>query len=514
MDWEELLQQYRQRKEKIFEGGGKERIKKIKDAGKLTARERIEYLLDPNSFVELGAFVEHRATALGMDKTKAPADGVVTGFGTINGRLVFVASQDFSVLGGSVGEMHAAKIARVQDMALQYKAPVIIMNDSGGARIQEGVDALKGYGDIFYRNVKASGVVPQIAVVFGPCAGGAVYSPALMDFVLMTSNAYMFITGPKVVETVTGEKVTNEQLGGPLVHAQKSGNIHFVADTDEEALDLTRRLLSYLPNSAYEKPMYIEPKDDPTRLVPELADIIPPEPNKAFDIKKVIQAIVDDGEFLEVQPEFARSMVTGFARLGGHAIGIVANQSSYMAGVLDIDSSDKAARFVRTCNVFNIPIVTLVDTPGYMPGTQQEYGGIIRHGAKLLYAYSEAEVPKITLIVRKAFGGAYIAMGSKHLGADMVLALPSAQIAVMEAEGAANIVFRKEIESAENPDQVRAEKISEYRQQFANPYVAASRLYVDDVIEPQFVRLAIYNGLELTFSKKGSVGVKHGNIPL
>jgi propionyl-CoA carboxylase beta chain len=449
-----------------------------------------------------------------MDKVEAPADGVVTGFGTVDGRLVFVASKDFSVLGGSVGEMHAAKIARMQDMALEYKAPIIIMNDSGGARIQEGVDALKGYGDIFYRNVKASGVIPQISIVFGPCAGGAVYSPALMDFIFMTKNAYMFITGPKVVETVTGEQVNNEQLGGPLVHAQKAGNIHFVAGTDEEALDLVRMLLSYLPNNAFEKPQYIEPKDEPTRLVPELEDIIPPDPNKSFNVRKVIEAVIDEGQFLEVQSEFARSVVVGFARLGGHVIGIIANQPSYMAGVLDIDSSDKAARFIRTCDAFNIPVVTFVDTPGYMPGTVQEYGGIIRHGAKLLYAYSEAKVPKITLIMRKAFGGAYIAMGSKHLGADVVFALPTAQVAVMDAGGAANVIFRKEIESAPDPEAMRKAKINEYNKEFMNPYVAASRLYVDDVIEPQFVRLALFNALEITMSKKDSVGIKHGNIPL
>jgi propionyl-CoA carboxylase beta chain len=324
----------------------------------------------------------------------------------------------------------------------------------------------------------------------------------------------MFITGPKVVETVTGEKVTNEQLGGPLVHAEKAGNIHFVADSDEEALDLVRELLSYLPNSAFEKPLYMDPNDEPTRLVPELEDIIPAESNKAFDIRKVINVVMDDGRFMEVQSDFAKSVVTGFGRLGGHVVGIVANQSSFMAGVLNIDSSDKAARFVRTCNAFNIPILTFVDTPGYMPGTGQEYGGIIRHGAKLLYAYSEAEVPKITLIVRKAFGGAYIAMGSKHLGADLVLALPSAQVAVMEAAGAANIVFKKEIESSPNPEEVRASKISEYNKEFMNPYVAASRLYVDDIVEPQFVRIALFNALELTLTKKNSVGVKHGNIPL
>ncbi|NPV88797.1 acyl-CoA carboxylase subunit beta [Coprothermobacteraceae bacterium] len=514
MGWEELLEEYRKRKEVVIQGGGKEKLQKIKESGKLTARERIEYFLDPNSFVEVGTFVEHRATVLGMDKVKAAADGVVTGFGTVNGRLVFVASQDFSVLGGSVGEMHAAKIARVQEMAMAYRAPIIIMNDSGGARIQEGVDSLKGYGDIFYRNVQASGHVPQIAIIFGPCAGGAVYSPALMDFVVMTNSAYMFITGPRVVEAVTGEKVTTEQLGGPNVHAEKSGNIHFVAETDQQALDLARQLLSFLPSSADERPPYIEPQDDPARLTPEVAEIVPAEANKAFDIRDFIRAVVDDGEFLEVQADFGRSIVVGFARLGGHTIGIIANQPAVMAGVLDIDSSDKAARFVRTCNAFNIPVVTFVDTPGYMPGTRQEYGGIIRHGAKLLYAYSEAEVAKITLIVRKAFGGAYIAMGSKHLGADVVFALPSAQIAVMEAEGGANIVFKKEIESAENPEKVRAKKIAEYRSEFLNPYVAASRLYIDDVIEPQFVRLALYNALEVTLTKKNAVGRKHGNIPL
>lgn len=510
------MEEFQSKLEKIKQGGGPKRIEKQHAAGKMTARERIDYLVDPGSFVELGMFVKHRSTDFGLDKVEAPADGVVTGFATINGRMVGIASQDFTVLGGSVGEMHGIKIAELLDKAMLYGVPVIMINDSGGARIQEGVDSLKGYGDIFYRNVKASGYIPQIAVIMGPCAGGAVYSPALMDFVIMSPNSYMFITGPNVIKSVTGEDVTKESLGGPQVHSSVSGNAHLVGNTEEHTLDLVKELLSYLPQNAKERPPVNTTNDPIDRTIDDVFDIIPAEVKRPFDVRELIRRFTDDNYFFEIMPDFAPNIVIGFARIGGQVVGIIANQPAYFAGVLDINASDKATRFVRTLDAFNIPIVTVVDTPGYMPGVNQEYGGIIRHGAKLLYAYSEATVPKVTLIVRKAFGGAYLAMASKHLASDIVLAYPTAQIAVMEATGAANIIFRREIKNADNPQKVREEKIKEYREKFLNPYVAASRYYIDQVIDPRLTRVMLFNALEITKSKESfeKLPKKHGNIPL
>ena len=516
MVWDKFMEEFQEKLEKIRQGGGPKRIEKQHAAGKMTARERIDYLVDPGSFVEFGAFVKHRSTEFGLDKVEAPADGVVTGFATIGGRLVGIASQDFTVLGGSVGEMHGIKIAELLDKAMLYGVPVIMINDSGGARIQEGVDSLRGYGDIFYRNVKASGYIPQIAVIMGPCAGGAVYSPALMDFVVMSPSSYMFITGPNVIKAVTGEDVTKESLGGPQVHTTISGNAHLVGDSEEHTLDLVKELLSYLPQNAKETPPIYETSDPINRTIDDVFDIVPAEAKMPFDVRQLITRFVDDGHFFEIMPGFAPNIVIGFARLGGQVIGIIANQPSYFAGVLDINASDKAARFIRTLDAFNIPIVTLVDTPGYMPGTNQEYGGIIRHGAKLLYAYSEATVPKVTLILRKSFGGAYLAMASKHLASDVVMAYPAAQIAVMEATGAANIIFRKEIQKAPDPKKAREEKIKEYREKLLNPYVAAARYYIDDIIDPRATRPMLYNALQIAKSKDvhEKLPKKHGNMPL
>ncbi|WP_048086912.1 carboxyl transferase domain-containing protein [Ferroglobus placidus] len=497
--------------------GGDERIKKQHEQGKLTARERIELLLDPGSFVEINPFVEKRNTDFGLDKMYLPADGVITGYGTIDGRPVAVFAQDFTVMGGSLGEMHGMKIAYLLDFAAKVGIPVIGLNDSGGARIQEGVDALKGYGDIFYRNTIYSGVIPQISVIMGPCAGGAVYSPAIGDFIIMTKNpsCYMFITGPKVIKEVTGEEVTPQQLGGWEAHAMKSGNCHLVAENDEEALMLVRKLISYLPLNNLEDPPVVKTNDDPARLTPEITEIIPDDPMKPYDVRDVIRAVVDEGEFFEIHPFFAPNAVVGFARIDGKTVGIVANNPKYYAGTLDVDSSDKIARFVRFCDCFNIPIVTFVDVPGYLPGVQQEYMGIIRHGAKVLYAYSEATVPLVTIILRKAYGGAYLAMGSKHLGADFVFAYPTAEIAVMGPEGAAEIVFRKEISAAEDPEKARQEKIKEYREKFANPYRAAARGYIDDVIDPKYTRVKIISALRVLETKREKLPPKkHGNIPL
>ncbi len=503
-------------RKKALEGGGEERIKKQHEKGKLTARERIGKLLDEGTFVELGMFGESRATEFGMDKKRYPGDGVITGYGTIDGRLVFVYAQDFTVLGGSLGELQAEKIARVLDLAMKNGAPVIGINDSGGARIQEGVDSLKGYGEIFFRNTSASGVVPQIAVIMGPSAGGAVYSPAIMDFVIMVDKtAHMFITGPQVIKTVTGEEIDFEGLGGAMVHNTKSGNAHLIASNDEEALSLVRKLISYIPQNNIEDPPVIETEDPPERIDYELDSIVPEDPKKSYDVKDIIATVFDRDSFFEIHPLFAENIVVGFARLDGKSVGIVANQPAVYAGVLDINASDKAARFVRFCDAFNIPIITLVDVPGYMPGVAQEHGGIIRHGAKLLYAYSEATVPKITLIMRKAYGGAYIAMGSKHLRADVVYAWPNAEIAVMGPEGAVNIVFRREIAKANEPEQRRKELIDEYRSKFANPYVAAARLYVDDVIYPHETRVKLIQALNMLENKREDrPAKKHGNIPL
>jgi acetyl-CoA carboxylase carboxyltransferase component len=490
-------------------------VEKQHQKGKLTARERIDLLLDPHTFEEFDPFVKTRSTYFGLDKKFIPADGVVTGIGKVNGRRVAVYSQDFTAQGGSLGEMHALKIVKMQELAMKLGIPFVAMNDSGGARIQEGVDSLRGYGEIFIRNVKASGVIPQISVQLGPTAGGAVYSPALMDFIIMTEKATMYITGPNVVEAVTGEKVTHEQLGGGIVHNEKSGVAHFLAKDDEEAINMVKMLLSYLPDNYLQDPPVVETADSTERETPSLLQIVPEEPNVPFDVKEVIKEVVDEESFFEVHEDFARNAVVGFARVGGRTVGIVANQPAFLAGVLDINSSDKIARFVRFCDAFNIPLVTFVDTPGYMPGTAQEHGGVIRHGAKILYAYSEATVPKITVIMRKAYGGAYIAMCSRHLGADAVFAFPQAEIAVMGAEGAANIIFAKEIESAENPEEMRKKKIEEYRSQFSNPYLAAERGYVDDVINPKDTRKVLAYMLDFLRSKhEDPVPKKHGNIPL
>lgn len=513
---QEKINELRKRKEKIEEGGGKEKIEERHKKGKLTARERILQLLDEDTFCEIDAFIEHRCSDFGMEKNKVAGEGVVTGYGKINGRQVCVYAQDFTVIGGSLGQMHAAKICKVQDMAIKLGCPCIGINDSGGARIQEGIDALRGYGDIFYRNVQASGVIPQICVIMGPCAGGAVYSPALMDFILMTDKtANMFITGPQVVKAVTGEQVSAEELGGAFVHSKTSGVASLMFPDEISTLEGVKKLLSYIPQNNLEDVPLENTEDDPNRTDEELSAILPDSPNKPYDVKEIIKRVVDNGEFFELQPLFATNIVICFARLDGKSVGIIANQPNSMAGVLDINAADKAARFIRFCDSFNIPLVTLVDTAGYLPGVGQEHNGVIRHGAKLLYAYSEATAPKITLIIRKSYGGAYIAMCSKHLGADMVYAWPSAEIAVMGPDGAANIIFKKDIDKADDPKKVRAEKIEEYKKEFANPYRAAVRGYVDDVIEPEYTRSYLINALHLLASKRETrLPRKHGNIPL
>ena len=473
-------------------------------------------VLDAGTFVELDAFATHRCVDFGMDKVEAPGEGVVTGYGTVNGRPVCVAAQDFTVIGGSLGEMHAQKICKVLDLARKMGVPFISLNDSGGARIQEGVDALKGYGEIFYRNSIYSGVIPQISVIMGPCAGGAVYSPALTDFTFMvegTSN--MFITGPQVIKAVTGEDVTPTELGGATVHNQVSGVAQFWAADEAQALEMVKTLLGYIPSNNLEDPPRVETGDDPGRVDERLREVVPVDPNKPYDMYDLIGAVVDSGTFFEVHKYYAQNIIVGFARLNGRTVGIVANQPKVKAGCLDIDASDKACRFVRFCDCFNIPLVTFSDVPGYLPGVGQEHGGIIRHGAKLLYAYSEATVPKLTVIVRKAYGGAYIAMCSRHLGADLVYALPTAEIAVMGPEGAANIIFRDEIASAEDQKAMRAEKVREFREKFANPYVAAARGYIDDVIDPAEIRPRLISALEVARSKaEGRPAKKHGNIPM
>lgn len=513
---EQKLRLLAERKARITAGGGPKRVAAQHEKGKMTARERIEALLDPGSFVEIDAFVEHRAVDLGMDKVDAPGEGVVIGYGTVNSRLVYLFAQDFTVIGGSLGEMHAAKICKVMDMAVKVGCPCIGINDSGGARIQEGVDALAGYGDIFYRNTLASGVVPQISVIMGPCAGGAVYSPALTDFTVMVEKTgNMFITGPQVIKAVTGEDVTAEGLGGALVHSELSGCASLMFASEKETLDGIRKLLSYLPQNNVEDPPVAKTSDDPARADSALVDIIPDSPNKPYEIRDVIKRVFDDGDFFEIQPLYAQNIVIGFARLAGRSVGIVANQPRNMAGVLDINASDKASRFIRFCDAFNIPLVTLADTAGYLPGVGQEHGGVIRHGAKLLYAYSEATVPKMTVIIRKAYGGAYIAMCSRHLGADQVFAWPSAEIAVMGPDGAANIIFKKEIEEASDPVATRKEKIEEYKVNFANPYKAALRGYVDDVIDPADTRKRLISALTMLLGKRETrPAKKHGNIPV
>ena len=510
------LTELQYRRSQIEKGGGEAKIKKQHEANKLTARERICKLLDEGSFVEIDAFVTHRCADFGMDCVEAPGEGVVTGYGTVDGRLTYVYAQDFTVIGGSLGEMHAKKICKVMDMAAKMGAPIIGMNDSGGARIQEGIDALSGFGEIFFRNTRNSGVIPQISVIMGPCAGGAVYSPAITDFIFMVDKtAQMFITGPQVIKSVTGEDVTADDLGGSKVHAEKSGVAHFTAASDEECIAQIRKLLSFLPSNNLEGTPVSEVTDEINRVSEALTTIVPDEPTKAYDVKNVITQIADNGDFLEVQKDFAQNIVVGFVKMNGISVGIVANQPKVMAGSLDIDSSDKAARFIRFCDSFNIPLVTLTDVPGYFPGVDQEQGGIIRHGAKLLYAYREATVPKINVILRKAYGGAYIAMSSKHVGADMVMAWPTAEIAVMGPEGAANIIFKKDIANSADPINTRAEKIQEYRNRFASPYVAAARGYVDDVIEPDSTRPRIIAALEMLASKREArPAKKHGNLPV
>jgi len=505
-----------ERKKKVELGGGESAIAKQHESGKLTARERILKLLDANSFVEMDAFVEHRCVNFGMEKKTAPGEGVITGYGTIDGRLVYVFAQDFTVIGGSLGEMHAAKIVKAQEAALKVGAPIIGINDSGGARIQEGVDALAGYGRIFYNNTIASGVIPQISVILGPCAGGAVYSPALTDFIFMVENtSKMFITGPQVIETVTGEKVSAEQLGGAMTHNSVSGVAHFL-DSDEDAcIAKIKHLLSFLPQNNLENAPAFDTQDDLNRIDTVLNEIIPENPNKAYDMKQVISTLADRGEFLEYQPYFAENIITGFMRINGKSVGVIANQPNKLAGCLDINASDKSSKFIRTCDAFNVPILTLVDVPGFLPGTNQEYGGIIRHGAKMLYAYSEATVPKVTVITRKAYGGSYLAMCSRDLGADVVLAWPTAEIAVMGPDGAANIIFRKDIDSAEDKNEKRKEKIAEYRNTVANPYIAAARGYIDDVIEPANTRQRIISAFDMLAGKREQKpSKKHGNIPL
>lgn len=506
----------RRRREEAQLGGGQKRIDQQHARGKLTARERIDLLLDEGSFQELGVFVTQRTPGFGADKQTFYGDGVVTGYGTINGRLVYVFSQDFTVFGGSLGEAHAEKICRLLDLAMKNGAPVIGMNDSGGARIQEGVVSLGGYADIFLRNTMASGVVPQISAIMGPCAGGAVYSPALTDFIFMVKDtSYMFVTGPDVVKTVTHEDVTFETLGGAMVHNEKSGVAHFAADNEEHCISLVRKLLSYLPQNNMEEPPLVRPTDDPLRAEQALDTLVPDSPSKPYDIKEVIRLIVDDGEFFEVHEHFAQNIVVGFARLNGRAVGIVAQQPMVLAGVLDINSSDKGGRFVRFCDSFNIPIITFEDVPGFLPGVGQEHGGIIRHGAKLLYAYCEATVPKITVITRKAYGGAYDVMSSKHIRGDLNYAWPTAEIAVMGPDGAVNILYREEIANAADPEAMKQKLTQEYRDHFANPYIAAGRGYIDDVIEPRQTRAKLIAGLEMLQNKRDTnPPKKHGNIPL
>jgi propionyl-CoA carboxylase beta chain len=498
-------------------GGGAERIARQHGAGKLTARERVELLLDPASFVEVDALVTHRCRDFGMEDQQVPGDGVVCGYGTVDGRLVYVFAQDFTVFGGSLSETNARKICKVMDLAVENGAPLIGLNDSGGARIQEGVASLAGYADIFLRNTLASGVVPQLSAIMGPCAGGAVYSPAITDFVFMVEGtSYMFVTGPEVIKTVTHEEVTKEDLGGALTHAAKSGVCHFTVPNDAACLAGLRELLSYLPSNNLDDPPPGRGEDDPDRESPALDDLVPADPNRPYDIKQLIAHVVDDGAFLEVHAQYARNLVVGFARFANRSVGIVANQPAYLAGVLDIDASCKGARFVRFCDAFNIPLVTFEDVPGFLPGTQQEFGGIIKHGAKLLFAFAEATVPKITVITRKAYGGAYCVMASKHLRTDVNLAYPTAEIAVMGPEGAVNILYRRELEEAgARAPAVRAEKVEEYREKFSTPYIAAERGFLDAIIEPRRTRAEIVRALRQLAAKRAALPAKkHGNIPL
>ncbi len=512
----ERLDQLAKLKEEALHAGSEAAVRRQHDRGKLTARERIDLLLDPGSFVELDMLARHRAHGFGIEANRPLTDGVVTGWGTVDGRKVFVFSQDFTVFGGALGEVFAEKIHKVMDLAESVGAPLVGLNDGAGARIQEGVVSLASYGGIFFRNVKASGVIPQISVILGPCAGGAVYSPAMTDFVFMVrGTSHMFITGPDVVKTVTGEEVTQEELGGAMTHATKSGVATFVADDEQSCIEMVRYLLSFLPSNNLEDPPYYEPDDDPDRRSDVLLDLIPDSPNRPYDMKAVIAEVVDDGDFFEVFPLWAMNIVCGFARIDGHVVGIVGNQPQILAGCLDIDASEKAARFVRTCDAFNVPLVTFVDVPGFLPGTDQEYGGIIRHGAKLLYAYCEATVPRLQIITRKGYGGAYVVMNSKSIGADLAFAWPSAEIAVMGASGAVNIIFRKEIEAAADPVARQAELVMEYEDRFLTPYQAAERGYVDDVIDPRDTRRMLATSLAMLRTKREQLPArKHGNSPL
>ncbi|MFJ5751643.1 acyl-CoA carboxylase subunit beta [Peribacillus frigoritolerans] len=516
MDMFDKIEIMEERREKVKLGGGYARIDAQHDRGKLTARERIELLVDEGTFVEINPFIENRGLEYGSGDS--PGEGVVTGYGKVDGCLIFLFAQDFTVFGGALGEMHASKITKIMDLAAENGAPIIGLNDSGGARIQEGVLSLDGYGHIFYRNSIYSGVIPQISVIMGPCAGGAVYSPAITDFVFMVEKtSQMFITGPKVIESVTGAKINSEDLGGASVHSTISGNAHFTGPTEEDVLNEVRRLIGYLPSNYEEIPPYKEPvnKVPLDERIDELLDVVPIDGTKVYDVRKVIHLIVDDQDFMEVQPKFAKNIVVGFGRINGDTVGIIANNPKMMAGGLDINSSDKCARFIRFCDCFKIPLITFEDVSGFIPGIQQEHGGIIRHGAKILYAYSEALVPKITVILRKAYGGAYVALNSKATGADLVFAWPNAEIAVMGPSGAANIIFAKEINESTDPEAFRQEKINEYRERFANPYVASANGIVDDVIDPRDTRKSIASALEMLKNKKKALPKKrHGNIPL
>ncbi len=501
------------RRQKLEQGGGAKAVEKQHSMGKMTARQRILYLLDEGTFQEYDLFIEHEAKDFGMDKKELPGDGVITGTGKISGKPVCIYAQDFTVAGGSLGYMHAKKITKIMDHAIKMRVPLIGINDSGGARVQEGVNSLAGYGEIFYRNTKASGVVPQISVILGPCAGGAVYSPALTDFVFVVDNiSKMFITGPQVIKTVLGEEISMEELGGAKVHSEITGNAHFFSRSEEECFEQIKNLITYIPWNNTRSPIPFQPAEPKINV--NLEEIIPSDPKEPYDVKNVIKGIVDNSEFLEIQELWAQNLVIGFGRINGESVGFVANQPDVLAGVLDVDSSDKAARFIRFCDAFNIPIVTLVDLPGYLPGIDQEHAGVIRHGAKILYAYSEATVPKITVILRKAYGGGYIAMNSRHLGADFVFAWPNAEIAVMGPEGAANIIFRKEIAAADDPEKVRQQKIEEYKQKFANPYVAAGKGYIDAVITPNETRKFLVHAIEVSKNKcEPKPNRKHGIPP-
>jgi acetyl-CoA/propionyl-CoA carboxylase carboxyl transferase subunit len=516
MTMEERIEELRERKARAEKGGGEERIESQHEKGKMTARERIDYFLDDGTFEEFDQLRTHRAKKFGMEERQMPGDGIVTGYGEVDGRTVFVFAHDFTVFGGSLGEVFAEKQCKVMDKAMEVGAPLVGLNDSAGARIQEGVTALGGYADVFHRNQQASGVVPQISAIMGPCAGGSVYSPAITDFTFMVQDtSHMFITGPDVIETVTGEEVGFDELGGAGTHTGTSGVAHFAEPDEETALDDVRHLLSYLPQNNVEDPPRVDPWDDPDRADERLNDIVPDSPQKPYDMNEVIDGVLDEDSFFEVQESYARNMVVGFARLDGHSVGVVGNQPRANAGTLDIDASLKGARFVRFCDAFNIPIVTFVDVPGFMPGTDQEHGGIIKHGAKLLYAFSEATVPLLTVITRKAYGGAYCVMASKHIGADVNYAWPTAEIAVVGPQGAVNILYRGELNEADDPDARRQELIDEYREEFANPYTAADRGYVDDVVEPTATRKRLIDDLSMLRSKRvDTPSKKHGNIPL